>query len=275
MRLRVDAAGGEVVLPGGEYRVVPASAFDANEGFLSDARAEEAVLFHTDSYGEHAPEDTEWLPGALLSLDAPWVVLDHDGCRSGVLSAEVSFRGGPRGRFVALLSDISQYGPVDGWERAPCVAGGRIVRDAPGWAGPSFRMLPHALTTSTTRDWMWSATMSWSGVLLEVECALPASALHAWLARHAPLPYVATTEARYEDLLEDDHRSRIEVRDGQLSFLRSFRASDALVSVDRGLVAEVARGALGEVRWKIVCGDWGNTLAEGEDVESLREHLAP
>ncbi|MFY0535276.1 hypothetical protein [Nannocystis pusilla] len=141
-------------------------------------------------------------------------------------------------------------------------------------------MDPHPiLADRPLRDWAWIWGRSTIGpVMLTLRFARGRDELAAFLAGLAPMPYVRVADDRYRVPAGEPTPRLREIRlfAGGLTLLRDYHhPPDELVAFDTGLLAALAGGALGELTWDVIDGDWAAYLATGDTAESLGEYLDP
>jgi hypothetical protein len=263
--IRIDAVGPRLVLPEGVYRIAPAPQC----GVESDIEpGDGGVVYHTRLFEEG---DDKWEPAAVLSIGAAWVVYEREGRRLGLTPDGFEVGGRRRVGLVRVSDDGTDDDKAEG---APLVPGGRLWQTEHGWAGEGWSLEAHPCARARLRPWTWVESVSWHGMSIRIRHGRSHDEVRAWLARHAPLPYVPTEPDRFEDAFASKLRARITLFDGVLDFLR-ISASDQVEAIDSGLLDDLARGALGPFVWDVVEEDWYVHVASGEDPASLGEYLDP
>lgn len=267
---RVLAVGVELRLPEGVYRVVRPEPFDE----LGEARArlEELAVAHGGVVFELLPDDPgdDLRPGALLRVRGAWVVAELGGVEIGVATSAAGEAGA--WRLITLLADgMEDEGEVVGG------VGEVRGREDGSWAGEQLRVRRHPLFGEQVRDWVWSWGGSTYGpVMLILRLGRSRGEIAEFLARWAPMPYVHVEEGRYGVPVRGPTSTLREIRiwDGGITLVRDFHAPpDEVVEFDGGLLGALAGGALGELVWDVIEGDWGAYLATGHTAGSLGEYL--
>ncbi len=264
------AVGDDLKVPAGDYRVLPpGDASDLGDGravFEELAAAHGAVVFQLVVSWADEPQ-----PGVLLRVELAWAVLEQ---ATGSIGVPTIAALDGTARYIALLAD-GMEGDGDLVVRVGFVLEEREHRGT--WSSEHWRLHDHrALRYAPQRDWPWRWGESTIGPIeLIVRLARTADEVATWLATLAPMPYVLRDPGRYSSPRDDD-RLEIRISDGRLALLRSYHAPrDQFVAFDGGLVRALADGALGELSWDLLDGDWGAILATGEDRASLATYLDP
>lgn len=263
---RIVARGESLALPAASYRCVPSDALalsqEALDALVRSLRPREAVRADTQAF------EDDWLPAAVLRVEAPWLVLDDlDGVRASGSGGAYS---------VALIADEQQCCDAAVWEKAPTVRLGTIGGMPSGWQCGGSRLVAHSLGRTDLRDWRWAwGGSSWGPIWLELQTEKSDPWLAAWLRSLLPLPYPVgespPSAASPMGALEG-----IFVRQSSLLFLRSYEEPNAAVAaIDLGILSRLARGECGAFTWDLIDGESGSHLATGDDPASLAEYLDP
>ncbi len=263
---RIVARGESLALPAASYRCVPSDALalsqEALEALVVPLRPREAVLAETRVF------EDDWLPAAVVGVEAPWLVLDDvDGVRASGSGGAYS---------VALIADEQQCFDAAVWEKAPTVRLGPLASLPSGWQCGGSRLVAHSLDRTDLRDWRWAwGGSSWGPIWLELQTEKSDPWLAAWLRSLSPLPYPAgdppPRAGSPSRALEG-----IFVRQSSLLFLRSYEEPNAAVAaIDLGILGRLAAGECGAFTWDLIDGESGSYLATGDDPASLAEYLDP
>jgi hypothetical protein len=264
--LRIVARGESLALPAASYRCVPSDALalsqEALDALVAPLRPGEAVRVETRVF------EDDWLPAAVLCVDAPWLVLDDvDGVRATGSSGAYS---------VALIADEQQCCDAAVWEKAPTVRLGTLASLPSGWQCGGSRLVAHSLGRTDLRDWRWAwGGSSWGPIWLELQTEKSDPWLAAWLRSLVPLPY-RVGESPPRAGAPNRALEGIFVRQSSLLFLRSYEEPNAAVAaIDLGILGRLAAGECGAFTWDLIDGESGSYLATGDDPGSLAEYLDP
>jgi hypothetical protein len=260
---RVISTGTDLQLPEVDWELLDASELYDDESLAAlrdQARTHGAVLALLADF------EAELVPLVIMHVDAAWSILELDGEPHGFV---VTSRGD--GRFVALVSS-SDHGGF-GW---PCARTGFVRRDDLAWLSDSWRILPHPRVVATGRPWCWrGARQSFGPHSLTIHCTASATEIDSFLAACAPMPYVRADATRYDAAPELGEDQRIEIRDGEVTWLRRCsEPREPLAAFDAGVLHAIAAGALGCIDWLAREHDWETPVALGDDGTSLADYLS-
>lgn len=269
---------------------------EAREEAVRLAMAHGAVLFEIndvepDTGGpalgwldqEEAKPQDDWVPRIVLRVDSPCVRL-RTPTLDRVLLAQ-RWQAGEQANatfFVALMPaaelDLDEQASIQlAYIRALLPTGDG---QPPIWQlGDEGSLQPYLCPPAAQRDWdwPWRQHTTIGPVYLWIAVDRTAEQLAAWLASvvpHGLLP-VEPYEYRFDPALED-FDGRLLFTDGLITFMRSYHSpGDVAQLIDAALLASIASGALGEVSWDLLDGDYIYYEATGEGLASLREYLDP
>jgi len=223
------------------------------------------------AFGEGA--DWSRFAGAAVANGNAWFTLDGSGQPRAILrfpAASLRLQGPGVDRMLeadpyAAGSPWFLYGlaPADDQPGAVLtVSPKRLLPLGKGWdLGDGFTLQPFPVCSFPVRDWAWAWQPSMGPLILNLYIDRPRSELAEWIAGLAPIRF-------------DEALMQLRVVDGGLQLLRSYhQPTPAQLEMAGGVLAQLAAGALGELSWDLLDGDYVYFVASGEDRHSLRAYL--
>jgi hypothetical protein len=260
---RLLSMGTDLRVPDVDLEILDAGELDEDEAVsaLRDyARDHGAVLALLEDH------NSELVPVVVMRADAVWNILEVNGELQGIF---VKPRDG--GPLVALAPDSVHLGAG-----RPCPRTRFVQRRASGWSSETWQLFPHPCALRPGRTWCWrGARNSFGPHSLTIHCAASMAAIDNFLSALAPMPYVRVDATRYGASPELEEDQSIEIREGQLSWIRRCgEPRPPLAMFDTGILHAIADGALGAIDWLAWEHDWETPVALGDDGPSLADYLS-
>ena len=122
------------------------------------------------------------------------------------------------------------------------------------------------------RDWAWAWTPTCGPVLLRIYLSASREELAAWVESRCPGVWRPGPAGDLRSRLSED--SRLVYSDGYLCLSRGYLHPPAEQGdADYFLLLELAEGALGELQFDLLDGDYVRYVASGDSAQSLRDYL--
>lgn len=257
------------------YRLFPGIALDDFEQWAPLAEYHGGVAYEVDNEGEQSQV-------AVISLSqGSWWVLRYQHHAFGVHASKRTFEDTSAGPCYVLLTSSSDvlgtyaHGSPS-WDSAPELwITNSLRRKGDAWVTDNAHLAIHPRLTRTLRDWLWpfenNRTISMG---FSVYLSNNSFDLQEWLHRNGPIPY-NPCKSGGENRSSQRVSSSLTLTERTISFWRDW--SDVPYGqseLDSALLWSLADEAPID-EWQLVDGDYGTTLALGDDAVSLREFLNP